>query len=115
MKTNYTKEEFQIVESKFGIMPIERKMSDFKKQTGREIDNLTALKLLRIENMCSIRLRTDRYKALSNAGLYVSERPMRTGDGVGTCYKVMRNGAIRVRVSANWGGKFGNYADCVQI
>lgn len=115
MKTNFSKEEFNSENTKFGIMPIIQKKADVENQTGVKIDQLTAIKLLRIENICSIRKISDRIKSLENAGLYVSERPMCTGSGVGRCYKYMKNGNLRIRVSANWGGKYGNYALCVEI
>ena len=53
--------------------------------------------------------------ALEKAGLYVCQRPMKTGFGIAKCYKQMKNGKLRIRVSANWGGKYGNYAICVEI
>lgn len=60
------------------------------------------------------RLLSDRFKALECAGYYASQRPMSTGGGIGNV-KEMRDGTLRVRVSANWGGRNGNYAYCVQI
>ena len=59
-------------------------------------------------------LLSDRFKALERAGYYASQRPMPTGGGVGNI-REMSDGTFRVRVSANWGGKHGNYAYCVQI
>lgn len=115
MKTNYSKDEFNSSETSFGIMPILRKKADVKNQTDIDIDDITAIKLLRIENMCSIRKIQDRIKCLENAGLYVTQNPMKTGYGVGTCYKKMNAGFLRIRVSANWRGKFGNYSLCVHI
>lgn len=71
-------------------------------------------RLIEIKNICSSnRFLSDRFKALSEAGFTVSEFPMPTGGGLGYC-KQMKN-RIRVRVSANWGGRKGNYANCVHI
>lgn len=60
------------------------------------------------------RLLSDRFAELERAGYYVSERPMPTGGGIGNVRK-MHDGTYRIRVSANWGGKHGNYAYCVHI
>ena len=51
-----------------------------------------------------------RHYALSQAGFYPHHAPAKTGHGVGSCFQRMRNGKLRVRVSHNWGAKFGNYA-----
>ena len=114
MKTNYSVSEFNSENSKFGINVIDRKIENAELQ-GVKIDKQTAIKLLRIENICSIRKVSDRINALENAGLYVTQNPMNTGNGVVNCIKQMSNGNIRVRVSANWGGKKGNYSLCVHI
>lgn len=91
------------------------KIADVKRQTGKEINTITAVKLLSIERICSTRKMHERVRKLEDAGFYVAEKRMRTGDGVGTCYKLMKTGDLRIRVSANWGGKFGNYALCVHV
>ena len=51
-----------------------------------------------------------RIYALSQAGFSPYHTPAKTGHGVGSCFQRMRNGKLRVRVSHNWSGKFGNYA-----
>lgn len=49
-------------------------------------------------------------------GFYVFTAPSSNGFGVGTCLKRMASGALRVRVSAAWGGsKFGTYAKVIHI
>ena len=57
----------------------------------------------------------DRLAAMKVAGYGVAQRPMHTGFGIVLCMKRMKNGNLRVRVSANWGGKQCNYAWCVEI
>ena len=56
-----------------------------------------------------------RSSAFKRAGYEVAQKPMHTGFGKVLCMKRMKNGALRVRVSANWGGKQCNYAWCVEI
>lgn len=51
-----------------------------------------------------------RIYALSQAGYSPYQAPAKTGHGVGSCFQRMRSGKLRVRVSHNWAGKFGNYA-----
>ena len=56
-----------------------------------------------------------RIDALRRAAYEVTQRPMRTGHGIVLCMRRMRDNSLRVRVSANWGGKQANYAYCVHI
>lgn len=85
------------------------------KERGIEMSEKQAMNLLEIIEICkNNRLIKDRFRELSKAGYYVDEYPMITGGGIGN-YKKMKNGSIRVRVSANWGGRYGNYADCVHV
>lgn len=56
-----------------------------------------------------------RIEALRRAGYEVTQKPMHTGYGVVLCMRRMHDGSLRVRVSANWGGKQTNYAYCVHI
>ena len=52
----------------------------------------------------------DRMFSLFLAGFYPYQAPAKSGHGVGSCFQRMCNGKLRVRVSHNWAGKFGNYA-----
>ena len=61
------------------------------------------------------RLVSFRIDALRRIGYEVTQKPMHTGYGVVLCMRHMRDSSIRVRVSANWGGKQCNYAYCVHI
>lgn len=73
--------------------------------------------LAKIRKICGQhRLLVERFKALEKAGYFVSERPFTVaGTGIGG-YMVLKDGTIRVKVSASWSGKnSGNYANCVQI
>ena len=56
-----------------------------------------------------------RLDALRRAGYEVTQKPMHTGHGLVLCMRRMHDGSLRVRVSANWGGKQANYAYCVHI
>ena len=56
-----------------------------------------------------------RIDTLRHAGFEVTQKPMHTGYGLVLCMKRMRNKALRVRISGNWGGKQCNYAYCVHI
>ena len=56
-----------------------------------------------------------RIDALRRAGYEVTKKPMHTGYGQVLCMRRMRDNSLRVRVSANWGGKQANYAYCVHI
>lgn len=56
-----------------------------------------------------------RIDALHRAGYEVTQKPMHTGYGRVLCMRRMRDNSLRVRVSANWGGKQANYAYCVHI
>ena len=56
-----------------------------------------------------------RIPLLQRAGYSVIEAPMHTGFGRVLCMKRMKNGALRIRVSANWTCGHGNYAKCVEI
>lgn len=58
---------------------------------------------------------SERIDALRRAGYEVTQKPMHTGYGQVLCMKRMRDNSLRVRVSANWGGKQANYAYCVHI
>ena len=51
-----------------------------------------------------------RMEQLHRLGFYPHQAPAKSGYGVGSCFQRMRNGNLRVRVSHNWAGKFGNYA-----
>ena len=57
----------------------------------------------------------NRVAAMKVAGYGVAQKPMHTGYGLVCCMKRMKSGALRVRVSANWGAKRANYAWCVEI
>ena len=61
------------------------------------------------------RLVSFRIDALRRAGYEVTQKPMHTGYGRVLCMRRMRDNSLRVRVSANWGGKQANYAYCVHI
>ena len=61
------------------------------------------------------RLVSFRIDALRRAGYEVTQKPMHTGYGRVLCMKRMHDKSLRVRVSANWGGKQSNYAYCVHI
>jgi len=56
-----------------------------------------------------------RLDALRRAGYEVTQKPMHTGHGLVLCMRRMSDKSLRVRVSANWGGKQCNYAYCVHI
>ena len=72
-------------------------------------------KVNEIINVCGETSRlNERFSRLNKLGYSVNERPMPTGGGIGNV-KVMNDGTYRVRVSANWGGKKGNYANCVEL
>ena len=86
------------------------------KEQNEEISKREAFEMLKIENICcENRLLRDRFIDLGKAGFDVEEAPMKTGFGVGRCVRRMKDGKLRVRVSANWAGKFGNYAYVVHI
>ena len=114
IKTNYSATEFNTEKHNFGISIIKRMIANAKLQNV-EISKNEAVKILRIENMCEVRSLNERFRFLENAGLHVSQKPMKTGHGVGSCFTRMNDGRLRVRVSANWGVKFGNYANVVHI
>jgi hypothetical protein len=64
-----------------------------------------------IQILCRVwRPLDQRMFALTQAGFYPHHTPAKTGHGVGSCFQRMSNGKLRVRVSHNWSGKFGNYA-----
>ena len=114
MKTTYTVNEFN---SKTGIgeANLWDVIKDVKEQDVK-ITKQEGRKIIRIENMCFCNhFLTNRANVLTGAGLHIVEAPMKTGSGVGRCVKRMANGNLRVRVSANWGGKYGNYANVVHI
>lgn len=56
-----------------------------------------------------------RIDTLRHAGFEVTQNPMHTGHGLVLCMRRMSDKSLRVRVSANWGGKQCNYAYCVHI
>jgi hypothetical protein len=81
-----------------------------------KITTSEAKKLEKIVSICeSNKFLGNRFLALNKEGFYESEKPMKTGFGIGRCVTRMANGDLRVRVSANWGVNFGNYAHCVTI
>ena len=85
------------------------------KENGIEMNEKQATKLVEIIEICkNNRLIKNRFKELSKSGYYINECPMVTGGGICN-YIQMKTGSIRVRISANWGGKYGNYANCVHI
>ena len=61
------------------------------------------------------RLISFRIDALRRAGYEVTQKPMHTGHGLVLCMRRMHDDSLRIRVSANWGGKQCNYAYCVHI
>lgn len=70
-----------------------------------------AILIERIQIHCRIWRQLDRRMlTLHEAGFYPHQAPAKSGYGVGSCFQRMRNGKLRVRVSHNWAGKFGNYA-----
>lgn len=65
----------------------------------------------KIQVICRVwRNKTARMAQLRGEGFYPHHAPAKTGHGVGSCFQRMRDGKLRVRVSHNWAGKFGNYA-----
>jgi len=64
-----------------------------------------------IQVLCRVWRQLDqRMFALTQADFNPHQAPSKTGHGVGSCFQRMSNGKLRVRVSHNWSGKFGNYA-----
>ena len=74
--------------------------------SAREADLIEKIQII----VRTWRLLELRMFALTHADFYPHQAPSKTGHGVGSCFQRMRSGKLRVRVSHNWSGKFGNYA-----
>ena len=92
-----------------------KEIINLAKDQGIKLNSMQATKIQKIQNICeSNHFVNNRFRELKNAGFCVTQNPMKTGYGVGSCMKKVNN-EIRVRISANWSGGFANYADCVHI
>ena len=70
-----------------------------------------AILIERIQVHCRVWRQLElRMAALTQADFYPNQAPAKTGHGVGSSFTRMRSGKLRVRVSHNWAGNYGNYA-----
>lgn len=93
-----------------------KKIQKAASEQGVTLTNEEIAQLFKVNDMVEANWRVSaRIDALRRAGYEVTQKPMHTGYGLVLCMKRMREGSLRVRVSANWGGKQSNYAYCIHI
>ena len=93
-----------------------KKIQKAASEQGVTLTNDEIAQLYKINDLVEANwLIATRLDALLRAGYEVTQKPMHTGYGLVLCMRRMRDNSLRVRVSANWGGKQANYAYCVHI
>ncbi len=93
-----------------------KKIQKAASEQGVTLTNAEIAQLFKVNDIVKSNWRvSERIDALRGAGYEVTQKPMHTGHGLVLCMRRMSDKSLRVRVSANWGGKQCNYAYCVHI